>query len=70
MTADIFDRATEREEYDRAVALESQRLKMTSGKSSSHCHECGEEIPEARRIAVPGVNLCIDCQTEKEKRRR
>lgn len=26
------------------------------------CESCGESIPEARRIAVPGVELCVTCQ--------
>ena len=32
------------------------------GESLTHCAECEEPIPEARRKAVPGVRLCIDCQ--------
>jgi phage/conjugal plasmid C-4 type zinc finger TraR family protein len=27
------------------------------------CLDCGEEIPEARRAAVPGCLRCITCQT-------
>lgn len=26
------------------------------------CVECGEEIPEARRKAVPGCIYCVTCQ--------
>lgn len=37
------------------------------GPSLSHCEECGEEIPEARRKAVPGVKLCIYHQEYLEK---
>ena len=29
--------------------------------------ECGAPIPEARRKAMPGVRLCIDCQQEADK---
>ncbi|MDG1473080.1 MAG: TraR/DksA C4-type zinc finger protein, partial [Ascidiaceihabitans sp.] len=29
--------------------------------SLTHCAECEELIPEARRIAIPGVKICIDC---------
>ncbi|MDW3170938.1 TraR/DksA C4-type zinc finger protein, partial [Vibrio sp. Y184] len=25
--------------------------------------ECGDEIPEARRVAMKGVRLCIECQS-------
>ena len=36
------------------------------GESLTHCAECEEEIPEARRVALPGVKLCIDCQQERD----
>ncbi|KSB23353.1 TraR/DksA C4-type zinc finger protein [Rosenbergiella nectarea] len=38
--------------------------------SSAECELCGHEIPEARRRAVPGVRLCVECQTIAEFRRR
>ena len=48
---------------DEAVArAKSQMLK---GKSAEFCEECDEPIPEPRRIALPGVQLCINCQTDK-----
>jgi RNA polymerase-binding transcription factor DksA len=28
---------------------------------------CEEAIPEARRNAIPGVRLCVDCQADFEK---
>jgi len=33
----------------------------------THCEECEEPIPEARRNAIPGVRLCVSCQSEFEK---
>lgn len=30
--------------------------------SSMHCQECGDDIPEGRRQAVPGVKYCVQCQ--------
>ncbi len=35
---------------------------LPSGESLSHCEECGQPIPEARRKALPGVRLCVGCQ--------
>ena len=29
--------------------------------------ECGEPIPEARRRALPGVRLCLECQQEADQ---
>ena len=34
------------------------------------CEECGEEIPEARRKALPGVRLCISCQEEFDRQHK
>lgn len=41
-----------------------------SGGSRRECAECGEAIPEARRLAVPGVQLCIACQGEHDAREK
>jgi RNA polymerase-binding transcription factor DksA len=34
----------------------------------THCAECEEEIPPARRQAIAGVKLCVDCQTDRDGR--
>jgi phage/conjugal plasmid C-4 type zinc finger TraR family protein len=36
--------------------------RLPAGPSATHCDECGAEIPEARRSALPGVRLCVRCQ--------
>ena len=43
-------------------------LSKNMGDSLSHCEECEAPIPEARRQAVPGVRLCIQCQAAQEQR--
>ena len=46
------------------------RRNLPCGESLSHCEECGEPIPQARREALPGVRLCVACQSahdEEEK---
>ncbi|MFO7858049.1 MAG: DksA/TraR family C4-type zinc finger protein [Ectothiorhodospiraceae bacterium] len=48
-------------------AVERARSKLPSGASRSDCLECGEPIPEARRRAVPGVSLCVECQAERDR---
>jgi phage/conjugal plasmid C-4 type zinc finger TraR family protein len=53
-----------------AQALDAVRQKLAKQRSQpsfSHCDECGEEIPEARRTAVPGVTMCIYCQSKSER---
>lgn len=64
---DLYDRATELEERQRAAALANQAAKISSGISATECQECGEPIPEARRQAVKGCRHCIDCQQEIEQ---
>lgn len=69
---DPLDRATEREEELRADALADQaRRSGLAGKtvadSATECRLCDGPIPDARRHALPGVQTCIDCQTDLER---
>ncbi|MEX0741062.1 MAG: DksA/TraR family C4-type zinc finger protein [Pseudohongiella sp.] len=48
-------------------AVERARLGLATGMSAEACEECGKKIPEARRQAIPGVQLCISCQSELEE---
>ena len=48
-------------------SVEQARSKIPAGESLEYCAECGEPIPQARREALPGVRLCIECQTELDK---
>jgi len=51
-------------------ALERARRAMPKGESAEFCDECGNAIPQARRLAVPGVQHCVGCQSELEKTAR
>ena len=48
-------------------AIKHARSKMPRGESLKNCEECDTPIPEGRRVAVPGVRLCIACQAEADK---
>ncbi|MDO6461541.1 DksA/TraR family C4-type zinc finger protein [Granulosicoccaceae sp. 1_MG-2023] len=48
-------------------AVELARSRLGKGESASHCEECGEPIPEPRRQALPGVQLCVACQSASEQ---
>lgn len=63
------DQAAEVELLQRQIALDNQAAKnqQMPPVSAYFCEECGEEIPEARRIAVIGCRCCTDCQQEIEK---
>lgn len=36
--------------------------RLPHGPGRTHCADCGTEIPERRRRAIPGVSLCVACQ--------
>lgn len=44
------------------------RARLPTGDGTLDCVECGEEIPAARRQALPGVHTCIDCQAGRDRR--
>ena len=55
------------------ASIEDELKRMQSrrgpeGESRSHCAECEETILEERRRAIPGVKLCIACQSERDSR--
>jgi phage/conjugal plasmid C-4 type zinc finger TraR family protein len=47
-------------------AILSARARMPAGEGETHCEECGEEIPEARRRALPGARTCVPCQSGRD----
>lgn len=59
------------EQIEASIQDELARMKAQkrpAGQSLSHCADCDEPIPEARRQAVPGVRLCIACQQDRDRR--
>lgn len=67
---DDIDRACEREQLDTAAAVEAARGHYASNwevDSATECAGCGAQIPDARRELIPGVQLCVECQTEAER---
>ena len=57
------------EQIDATVkdAIERTKSQLPAGPGLLHCAECGADIPEARRTAMPGVRLCLACQDEADK---
>jgi phage/conjugal plasmid C-4 type zinc finger TraR family protein len=57
------------EQIDASVedAVNRVRSRLPRGESLRECEECGEEIPPARREAVPGVRLCVACQEQQDR---
>lgn len=58
------------EQIDAGVedAVKLARSRLPDGESLTHCEECDAVIPNTRRKAVPGVRLCVQCQSDLEKK--
>ncbi len=57
------------EQIEASINDELSRIKARKqpvGQSLTHCAECDEPIPENRRLAIPGVKLCLDCQQDRD----
>lgn len=72
--ADDVDRANARMEELLGDALRDQARHAglagkTAADSAEYCEArgCGEPIPQARRIAIPGCRYCVPCQSKHEK---
>jgi len=49
-------------------AVKLARSRLPEGEGCAHCEECEAAIPEARRKAIPGVRLCVRCQSKREEK--
>ncbi len=47
-------------------AVMSARARIPSGESETHCDDCGDLIPERRRLALAGVRTCVGCQSVRD----
>lgn len=70
---DYADDATRYARFYERLAIERTLARTDDGAttrpSAEHCEQCDEPIPEARRAAEPGCNLCVDCKARLERRR-
>ncbi|ELO0595346.1 TPA: TraR/DksA C4-type zinc finger protein [Salmonella enterica subsp. enterica serovar Muenchen] len=73
MSVDTDDEMAQREAMlhaDLRIAAIRHALQTGGMVSRRHCAECGDEIPEKRRVSLPGVRLCADCQSWHEEKER
>ncbi|MBN9333877.1 TraR/DksA C4-type zinc finger protein [Devosia sp.] len=61
--------AEARVEQERDASVARARASLPSGGGYPFC-SCGNPIPEARRLALPGVTSCIECAKARESRGR
>ena len=48
-------------------AVSRAKSRLPHGPGLTHCAECGTEIPQLRRDAIPGVRLCLSCQDTQDR---
>lgn len=61
--------AIEQTARDNALARHRASRPAVASEDALDCGDCGEEIPAARRTALPGCARCIDCQTDYEQKK-
>lgn len=66
--SDVVDVAQDIEAQDLAVLL-ANRPRNPTGVSAINCEECDAEIPEERRLALPGIQTCVCCAQLVEDKR-
>jgi phage/conjugal plasmid C-4 type zinc finger TraR family protein len=49
-----------------ADAVKHARARLPAGEGLEDCEVCGEDIPEARRRALPGTRTCVPCQSARD----
>jgi phage/conjugal plasmid C-4 type zinc finger TraR family protein len=52
-----------------ADAVMDARARLPAGESLEYCEICGEDIPDRRRAALPGVRTCVHCQAKRDSQR-
>lgn len=66
--SDIVDKSAELEQMLRDVALHNARnAAKASTRVYEECTACADDIPAARREAVPGCAFCARCATRQEQ---
>ena len=56
-----LEQAEKFESMTRNIGILTVLSQLPRGESKTHCEECEEPIPEARRQAVKGCTHCVDC---------
>ena len=65
MTAEIIDAAQDYIDKFTQAGVDRCRINH-SAVSATHCIDCGDDIPELRRVKVPGCQRCASFQGDFE----
>lgn len=66
---DHLDHVSETEQQILDMRLKAVTQHSTR-QSAKFCAECGNDIPEEHRVALPGVQLCVGCKEVQEIKNR
>lgn len=55
---------------EEALNRSLSQIPRYTGISATECVECGDVIPEGRRVAIPGVTLCAPCKAIADVRKQ
>ena len=48
-------------------AIDLARSRIPKGVGTLVCSDCGDPIPAARKLAMPGCRYCVTCQEEHDR---
>ncbi|WP_031207164.1 TraR/DksA C4-type zinc finger protein [Halomonas huangheensis] len=65
--ADEADVASEIADHWVSMRVGGLLQSVNTVSDNTHCEDCGDEIPAARRKAAPWATLCLTCQETQEK---
>lgn len=51
------------------AAVQEQLRRQAEQPSLSECEDCGEDIPEQRRLMIRGCTRCVYCQNLYERKK-
>ena len=66
--ADLADVANDSADLFLELSLAARKTQAAVRDSLTECLDCGDPIPEARRLAAKGCERCIDCQWDVDKK--
>ena len=64
---DLLELATQTVARATEDRIDAIRQRLPHGESALYCEGWEDPIPEARRTAMPGVQLCVSCQAMEEQ---
>ncbi|HHH1742746.1 TPA: TraR/DksA C4-type zinc finger protein [Yersinia enterocolitica] len=66
--SDELDSAEKEAEFQFNIQLQNILSQVrTDAVSEKYCEQCGDEIPDGRRHAYPGVTKCFYCKNIEER---